>query len=124
MAGLELRHGRECGPCGSFTMTCIAFVCEECGHSFSVPRCLTEEVRMLHSKGVGIRAAGCLRWCDTGFIKVSENHIPFMELFDYKHVSPESLGFTDGKDRYFIPKTVMPVEKDPKRWEDWVRDHE
>ena len=105
-------------------MMALAFVCDECGHSFSVPRCLAEEVRKLHSKGVGIRFAGCLRWCDTGFIKVSPNHIPFMELFDYKHISPGSLGITDANECYFIPKTKLPTEKDPKRWEDWVKDNE
>ena len=102
----------------------LAFVCDECGKSFSVPRCLTEEVRRLHERGVGIRSAGCLRWCGTGFIKVSADHIPFMELFDYEHISSGSLGITDADECYVAPKTKMPVEKDPKRWEEWVKEHE
>jgi hypothetical protein len=103
---------------------CLAFVCDECGHSFSVPRCLTDEVRWLHSKGVGVRAARCLRFCEAGYIKVTADHIPFMELFGYEHVSPASLGITDANECYFVPKTAMPAEKEPQRWEEWVKEHE
>ena len=118
------RRGSECGPCGTFTLTCLAFVCDECGHNFTVPRCLTEEVRWLHSRGVHVRSAHCLRWGDTGSIKVAEEHIPFMELFDYKHIDTNPFGSIGDSDCCFIPKTVMPADKEPERYEDWIKNDE
>jgi len=118
------KRGRECGLCGTSMMMGLAFVCSECGHAFNVPRCLTEEVRRLNSKGVHVRAVGCLRLYDTGFIKVSADHIPIMELFNYEHISPAKLGITDANESYFIPKTTLPTENQPERWEDWVKRNE
>ena len=114
----HLKRGRECGPCGSSTMMCLAFVCDECGHFFSVPRCLTDEVRWLHSRGVHVREARCLRWGETGYISVSNDHVPFMELFGYQHIDCNSFGMSTDGNRCFIPKTAMPTEIEPKRYEE------
>ena len=121
MGNDSFKRGRECGPCGSSTMMGLAFVCDECGHFFNVPRCLVSEVRFLNSKGVGVRAAGCLRMGKHGYIKVIGNHVPLMELFGYERIDPSSFGITDARNAYFVPKSEMPRTKEPERWEDWVK---
>ena len=117
----QIGPGGACGPCGTFTMMGLAFECSECGRSFTVPRCLVDEVRFLNAKGVGVRAAGCLRMGKTGFIKVTGNHVPLMELFGYEGIDPGSFGITDARNAYFISKSEMPRTKEPERWEDWVK---
>ena len=113
--------GKLCGPCGSFTMMSLAFMCDECGHAFNVPRCLAEEVRWLHSKGVHVRGATCLRFHKTGYIKVVKDHEAFMQIFDYESIPIDDLDSVGDECCCFVPKTTMPVEKMPERWEDWVK---
>ena len=121
MGEKRISLGGACGPCGTFTMFDLAYECDECGRFFNVPRCLVDEVRSLHSKGVSIRAATCLRMSKTGYIKVFGDHIPLMELFGYEPIDPGALGITDAKNGYFVPKSEMPRTKEPERWEDWRR---
>ena len=102
---------------------CLAFECNECGHFFNVPRCLTEEVRQLHSAGVHVRSAHCLRWGEFGYIRVAEEYIPVMELLDYKHVDTSPLGPTAQSYCCFIPKTAMPVEEEPQLYEEWIKNN-
>lgn len=118
------RRGRECGPCGTYTMMGLAYECPDCGHFLNVPRCLVEETRRLHAKGVRVRRAGCLRWGEPGFIKVAPDDEAVMELFGYERIDMGTLGEIGESGCCFVPKTAMPAEKDPQRWEDWVRDHE
>lgn len=116
------RRGRECGPCGVYTMMCLAFVCGECGHYLNVPRCLTSEVRKLKDVGVHIRSAHCLRWGNGGYIKVLEDSVPLMEALGYEHIGPLFYGNGRVERCCFIPKTEMPTDDEPELYEEWIAD--
>lgn len=124
MTSVYEMRGEECGPCGTYTMMCLAFVCGECGHYFNVPRCLTDEVRTLKSMGVHVRSARCLRWGEGGYIEVLSDHIPLMEALGYEHIKTAFYGLGGARSRCFVPKTELPTDKEPQRYEDWKRGQE
>ena len=114
-------RGEKCGMCGTFTVMRLAYICGECGHYFNVPICLTDEVRALKTMRVNVRSARCLRWGNTGCIKVFEDQVPIMESLGYEHLNTSLTGPYGDEWCCFKPKTEMPNTKEPRRFEDWIR---
>ena len=116
-------RGEKCGSCGKLIMTSLAYQCDKCGHYVNVPNCLVDEVRSLYLEGVRVVTARCLRFCDTGYIQVNPGDIGKMERLGYKHLSASQLGLTTNSESFFVPKTSMPIDSIPEKFEKWEKTH-
>ena len=119
---IDAAHGvKKCGLCDKLIMTSLAYQCDKCGHYVNVPNCLVDEVRSLYLLGIRVVTARCLRFCDTGYIQVNPGDIKMMEHFGYKHLSASQFGLTTNNERFFVPKTSMPIDFVPEKYEDWEK---
>ena len=118
----SFKKGPNCGPCGSYACQNLAFVCDGCGHAVFTDRCLTEEIRAIRSKGVRTLGCCCGHGEKLGYIQVMPEDVPIMELLGYEQ--QQEIELEDGSKMgvaCFTPKTDVPQENDPERWEDWVK---
>ena len=113
----------KCGACGKLIMTSLAYKCEKCGHYFNVANCLVDEVRSLYLAGISVMSARCLRFSETGSIGVNPSDAAKMESLGYSRLSASKLDLTSETESFFAPKTSMPINSLPEKFEIWEKTH-
>lgn len=65
----------------------LAFTCEYCGHAVFVDKCLCDEIKELHARGIATLGCCCGHGARAGYIQVSPEFVDLMNAIGYEQQS-------------------------------------